>query len=60
MQKYRVVVLGATDCAYFKMISTDWLTNGKYLSKRCGKYDEESDGENNYSYDCKYIDKIAC
>ena len=25
-----------------------------------GKYDAESDAKNTYSYDCKYIDKIAC
>ena len=63
MHGYRLVVLGATDSAYlFWGASLRQILRyyGKYLSKRGGKYDEDSDDENNHSYDCKYIDKILC
>ena len=41
----------ALEAAYFKMMTTDWfdvLNVG------------DSDGKNNYSYDCKHVDPIAC
>ena len=45
-----MVVLAATDSAYFKMITADWLGGDKYNG--------ESDGKNNFSNNCKYIDEL--
>ena len=61
--QYRVVVLGTTNSTYFEMIKTDWfemLYMVNISAKSGDKYDGDSDGENNYSYDCKYIYRQNC